>query len=371
MLSYRHVCAGVSAACTILLGAPVAGQTSLQRFERDLAAMREQFGIPGMSAAVAEHGNIIWARGFGIAHRERSMPAAADTIYHLASVTKPYTATVVLQLVEEGRLDLNQPVSEFGISLETIGPGALVWHLLSHTSSGTPGTVFRYDGNPYGRLTTVVEQVTGRPFSVELTERIIRHLGLKRTGPNPRRVPGAWPAGVPPDRTFEQSGLDYRTIDGPLAMGYRRSDQTRSMEPMAHPTYLFASAGLVASAPDVARFSIALDQGRLLKPSTLARAWTPKTLPSGAEIPYGLGWFVQTYEGKKIVWHFGQGLESSALLLKIPERQLTFVVLANSDGLSEGFRLGDYGDVLRSPFARLFLNWVTLPQLVGPREWLE
>jgi len=141
-------------------------------------------------------------------------------------------------------------------------------------------------------------------------------------------------------------------------MGYRRSEQTGSMEPMAHPTYLFASAGLVASAPEVARFSIALDQGRLLKPSTLARAWTPGTLSSGAEFPYGLGWFVQTHQGKKIVWHFGQGLESSALLLKIPERQLTFVVLANSDGLSEGIQLGDYGDVLRSPFARLFLYWV-------------
>src|SRR5262249_54523496 len=162
--------------------------------------------------------------------------------------------------------------------------------------------VFRYDGNPYGRLTAVVEKVTGRPFSVELTERIIRRLGLKRTGPNPRSVPGAWPPGVPPDRTFEQSGLDYWTIDGRLAMGYRRSEQTGSMEPMAHPTYLFASAGLVASAPDVARFSIALDQGHLLKAATLARAWTPGTLSSGAKFPYGLGWFVETNKGKKIVW---------------------------------------------------------------------
>jgi CubicO group peptidase (beta-lactamase class C family) len=348
----------LSAVCALLLGPPATAGTSLRQFERDLAAMREQFGIPGMSAAIAERGKIIWARGFGIANRERSTPATADTIYHLASVTKPYASTVVLQLVQEGKLDLNQPVSEFGVSGEMIGPGALVRHLLSHTSSGTPGTVFRYDGNTYGRLTAVVEKVTGRPFSVELTERIIRRLGLRRTGPNPRRIPGGPPPGVPPDRTFEQSGLDFRTIEGPLAMGYRRSEQTGSMEPMAHPTYLFAAAGLVASAPDVARFSIALDQGRLLKASTLARAWTPGALSSGAQFPYGLGWFVQMNQGKKIVWHFGQGLESSALLLKIPEQQLTFVILANSDGLSNRFQLGDYGDVLRSPFARLFLNWV-------------
>src|SRR5262249_1393473 len=158
--------------------------------------------------------------------------------------------------------------------------------------------------------------------------RIIHRLHLAQTGPNPRRIPGQRPAGVPPDRTFEQSGLDYKTLEGPLAMGYRRNDQGE-MVPMAHPTYLFASAGLVASAPDVAGFSIALDQGRLLKPDTLTRAWTRGRLQSGAEFPYGLGWFVQTYQGMKLVWHFGQGYESSDLLLKIPDRQLTFVILAN------------------------------------------
>jgi len=286
------------------------------------------------------------------------MPASADTVYHLASVTKPYAATVVLQLVEEGKLNLDQPVAELGASHDSIGPGARVWHLLSHTSAKTPGTAFRYDGNPYGRLTAVVEKVTGQPFAVELTDRIIQRLDLKRTGPNPRRIPGPRPPGVAPDRTFEQSGLEYRAIESPLAMGYRRAEATGAMEPMPHPTYLFASAGLVASAPDVARFSIALDQERLLKRPTLARAWTPGTLSSGTEFPYGLGWFVQTVDGRKLVWHFGQGLESSSLLLKIPERQLAFVALANSDGLSRGLQLGDYGDVLRSPFARLFLKWV-------------
>lgn len=330
----------------------------MKDFEQNLAAMRELLGIPGMSAAIAQGDKVIWAKGFGVANRERSMPAAADTIYHLASVTKPYAATVVLQLVEEGKLDLRGRVADFGITLDTIGPGARVEHLLSHTSSGTPGTVFRYDGNPYGRLTVVVEKVTGQPFSVELTQRIIWRLGLKRTGPNPRRIPGPRPPGVAPDRTFEESGLDYGTIEGHLAMGYRRSERTGTMQPMAHPTYLFAAAGLVASAPDVARFSMALDHGLLLKPSTLARAWTPGSLATGTMFPYGLGWFVQTYNGMKLVWHFGEGLESSALLLKVPDRQLTFVILANSSALSEGLRLGDYGDVLRSPFARLFLAWV-------------
>jgi len=353
------VVAVLIAAAVILWNPPAAAQApSFADFERDLAAMREPFDIPGMSAAIAERGEIVWTRGFGISHRERNFAATADTIYHLASVTKPYAATLVLQLVDEGKLDLDQPVSAFGVNLDGIGPGARVRHLLTHTAAGTPGTAFHYDGNIYGRLTGVVEKVTGRPFSAVLAERLIGRLGLKSTGPNPRTVPG-WPPGVPPDRSFDDSGLDYKTLEDPLAMGYQRSAVTGTMEPAPHPTYLFAAGGLVASAPDVARFSIALDRGVLLKDSTRQRAWTAGILSSGMEFPYGLGWFVQSIHGTKVVWHFGQGPESSSLLIKIPTRELTFVLLANSEGLSRGLQLGS-GDLLRSPFAKLFLNWAAV-----------
>ena len=322
-------------------------------FERELAGMREPLQIPGMSAAIAERGEIVWARGFGLADRERSVPAASDSIYHLASVTKPYTATVVLQLVEEGKLHLDQQVSEFGIK---ITDGVRVWHLLSHTSTNTPGTVFRYDGVAFGHLTRIVEQATGRPFTAELTDRIIRRLGLKHTAPNPRRVDAA-PPDDPGHRTFEVSGLDRAAIEAALVTGYGRSSVTATLAPMSHLTYLFASAGLVASAPDVARFSIALDRGELLKEATRARAFSQVAGRTGQTFPYGLGWFVQTHRDMKVIWHFGQAYESSSLLIKIPERQLTFVVLANSDGLSRRRRLGDHADLLQSPVGTLFLNW--------------
>jgi CubicO group peptidase (beta-lactamase class C family) len=340
----------------LLVWNPEAGRlqvTSIAAFERELAAMREPLDIPGMSAAIAERGEVVWARGFGLADRERSIPAGPDSIYHLASVTKPYTATVVLQLVEEGKLPLDQPVSAFGIEL---AEGVRVWHLLSHTSTKPPGTVFRYDGIPFGHLTGIVEQAAGRPFTTEVTDRIIRRLGLTHTAPNPRRVDAA-PLDDPGHRTFELSGLDRATIEAALVTGYGRSLVTGTLAPMAHLTYLFASAGLVASAPDVARFSIALDRGELIKERTRARAFTQVTGPGGQTFPYGLGWFVQTYRGMKVIWHFGQAYESSSLLVKIPERQLTLVVLANSDGLSRRRRLGDLADLRQSPVGTLFLNW--------------
>ena len=114
-----------------------------------------------------------------------------DTIYHLASLTKPYGSTVLLQLVDEHRLDLDAPVSRFGIAIERSRP-VKVWHLLSHTSGEPPGMGYRYDGNAFGALTQVIERTTGRLFVQELVDRIIRPLGLAETAPNPGDPPGYW-----------------------------------------------------------------------------------------------------------------------------------------------------------------------------------
>jgi CubicO group peptidase (beta-lactamase class C family) len=107
----------------------------------------------------------------------------------------------------------------------------------------------------------------------------------------------------------------------------------------------------------VVRFSSALDAGRLLKDSTRQRAWSAVVTPDGRTLPYGLGWFVQEHNGSRIVWHYGHYLESSSIIVKLPAEEMTFVVLANSEGLSRRRRLGDTGNILASPAARLFLAW--------------
>jgi CubicO group peptidase (beta-lactamase class C family) len=127
---------------------------------------------------------------------------------------------------------------------------------------------------------------------------------------------------------------------------------------MPHGITLSTTGGLVSSAPDLARFSIALDQGRLLKPETRDRAWTPLEAPDGRPLPYALGWFVQHHAGTRLVWHYGHFLENSTLIVKVPERRATFVILANSDGLSRWRGLGDNANVLESPAAVLFLQWL-------------
>src|SRR6266540_2680668 len=240
--------------------------TTVADLERQLESLRERLGIPGLSAAIGERGHVIWARGFGWADVERRQLVQPDNMFHLASLTKPYAATLVLQLVDEGKLNLDGPVSDFGIQISG-GQTIRVWHLLSHTSSGQPGTTFRYDGAAFGRLTAVVERTTGRPFASELADRIIRPLHLHQTAPNPRDVTEA-PPDDPGRLTFDSSGLDRALVERGLVTGYAPRwtfgpmALFGPMRPREHPTYLFASAGLVASPSDVIRFSMALDEGR-------------------------------------------------------------------------------------------------------------
>jgi CubicO group peptidase (beta-lactamase class C family) len=117
-----------------------------------------------------------------------------------------------------------------------------------------------------------------------------------------------------------------------------------------------ASTGLISTVRDLARLDIAFDRGTLVRRRAFELAWTAPTGADGRSLPHGLGWFVQSYNGRRVVWQFGQRADGySALYLKIPDRDLTLILLANSDGLTAPFRLAD-GDVTKSLFARLFLS---------------
>ena len=195
---------------------------SLQELEQQLESLRTHLRIPGLSAAIADGDRVIWAHGFGTANRERGLAARPDTIYGLASLTKPYASTIILQLVQEGRLSLDDDVSQFGIVIERSRP-VRVRHLLSHTSGEPPGTRYQYDGNAFGTLTQIVERATGEPFARQLASRIIRPLALTRTAPNPGHPRSFWslvvsaevtPADVERSRAaFRESGADRRSIE--------------------------------------------------------------------------------------------------------------------------------------------------------------
>lgn len=308
-----------------------------------LEKLRQEFQVPACSAAIAVGDRIVWSKGFGMADREMSKPATPETIYHIASLTKTFASTIILQLVEEGKLDLDAPVSQYGVALQ--GKDVVrVKHLLSHTSDDPPGAKYRYDGNRFGYLETVIKAASGHSFAELVCQRIILPLKLTRTAPNVRDA-----------RSFAFAQADRAEFERNLAKPYEPDSQGQ-FKLVQYPFLFNCSGGLISSAIDVAKYSIALDQGKLLKPASLARAFTPTKSTDGKDLPYGLGWFVSYQDGVKLVWHYGMWTANSALTIKVPERRLTFVLLASSDHLSKGFRLGVTGQLMNSPFASAFVN---------------
>jgi CubicO group peptidase (beta-lactamase class C family) len=126
---------------------------------------------------------------------------------------------------------------------------------------------------------------------------------------------------------------------------------------MSYPTYFGTAAGLVSNVIDVCKFSLALDNDLLMLPKSRELMFTPFLSNEGQELPYGLGWFIDNNEGIKLIWHYGYWDAVSSLIIKVPEKELAFVVLANSDRLSSASPgIGTDEDVNRSVVAQEFLN---------------
>ena len=345
-----------------------------RRFASDIGELADQEGLPGLAAGVVIDGTTALLKGFGHADIEEGRPFTSGTPCRVASVSKTLAATVVMQLVEKGLLSLDTPMAEFrGPSRHREKP-ILVRHVLSHTSEGTPGEAYRYSGYAYADLTLVVEQVLGRPYPTVLQERILTPCGMDRTMPGQlcpghgavlcdlatayeivdgRPVRSAFPLWSP---NWSENGEQQWVQVGctPTQDPLRREILGEAYAPLnASQT----SAGIVSTVDDLLRFDAAVDASERVSPETQQLMWTPGASSTGQALPYGLGWFVQHVGSDRLVWHYGEWLTMSALYLKLPDRRMTLILLANSGGLSVGYSLGA-GDVIASPYARAFLDGV-------------
>ncbi|MFN2130885.1 MAG: serine hydrolase domain-containing protein [Anaerolineae bacterium] len=359
--------------------AMVDAEVNLASFEAHLETVRQALQIPGMSAAVVRDQALIWAKGFGYADPENQVPAAPDTPYGLASVTKPVAAVLIMQLVEEGAIDLDAPIAEYGVHL--LGDGITVRHLLTHTSEGAPGTVHHYNGNRYALLGGVIEGATGVTFAELLSDRVLLPLSMLDTALNPV---SSWGNADSSDwKKFGRLlgwGAAYRhypDVYKRLAKPYQLDAGYNLIPGMYHLVHSPA-AGLISSVADLARFDMALDQGLLLKSATMAEMWKPavSTYNGRQDLMYGLGWYVQDFDGLQLRWHTGRWPPStSALYLKVPEEGLTFIVLANTANLSTPFDAIGYGDVSKSTLALSFLRHFVYPRQHGrplpQMDWSE
>jgi CubicO group peptidase (beta-lactamase class C family) len=350
MLWLGAIAAGIGACNGSGPMAPEPTARTLAEFTDQVEAIRVRLGIPGLAGVVMSHDTVVWEGLLGRADLSTGRAVTLTTQFHLASLTKPFASTIVLQLVEQGLVSLDDPVSKYGVALSSSGT-IRVRHLLSHTSEGTPGDTYRYNGDRFALLDQVIERATGEPFAKRVVERIINPLALEHTAPNPRSA-----------AAFAFANRDVAAFTAAMAQGYGLNAQ--GPQAVAYPVSFSTAAGLVSTPREVARYSVALDAGQFLAPATRELAYTPAVGGNGATLPYGLGWFISTVGGQKLVWHYGYWTGNSSLIIKVPARALTFVVLTNSDQLSAPFNLGA-GDLLSSSMAQAFVNGFVTGPLPG------
>jgi CubicO group peptidase (beta-lactamase class C family) len=332
----------------------------VNRFRQQLEADRERLKIPGLSAVILEDGDVLWTQGFGYADVERRVPATPDTLYHIASVTKTFTAILVLQLVEQGKLDLDAPVARYVPEIQD--DRIRIKHLLSHTSEGTPGEQFRYNPERFEHLKAILEQTTGKPLRALFVETFLEPLVMRDSVPGPEVADHGQTWAVLGEANLER----YRQALAKVAQPYTYYGEGEVVRTSYPPGDFWASAGLLSTVRDMAKYDAAVDRHALLGEAMQARAWTPFLSNAGQPLAQGLGWYVTDYRGTRLVWHFGHwGTGFSAMYLKIPARRLTLVMFANSEALADHhYQVGE--DITHNVFACSFIH-TFVPEVANER----
>lgn len=278
-----------------------------------LLASFPQDGAGGV-VAVVEKGEVIYTGTYGHAQVEWSVPASADAVYRIGSVTKTFTALAVLQLADAGKLSIDDKLVKWfpGIPADE---RITVAHLLSHTSGiidgraepeFVPGERMNYSNYGYQLLGQLVEKASGSTYDAYLREHIFAPLGMHNTGA---------------DR--------YRTIVPRRAAGYERLNG--DLVNLGH-TDIEGAGGagmLYSSADDLIRFAQELTQNRVLHEALLSSSMQPFTLNGGEPSSYGLGWMTRTWRGWREASHGGDIDGFNCYFAHFPDRQLTVIALLN------------------------------------------
>ncbi|HVU11505.1 MAG TPA: serine hydrolase domain-containing protein [Phototrophicaceae bacterium] len=298
---------------------------------------------PGAAVAVVQNGEVIHASGYGLADVEWDVPIGTDTVFRLASVSKQFTATAIMMLIEQGKLSVNDPITRFLPRYPMSGHTVTVHHLLNHTSGifsytsdpefGTkmrrdltpqqlcdefshmpfdfkPGTRYEYNNSGYFLLGMIIEQISGQSYADYLQEHIFKPLGMRQsyylsTEPIiPRRASGYVPA---PDGSYLNA-------------------------PFLSMTQPYAAGSLGSTANDLVLWDKALRENTLISAATLKQMYTAGTLEDGSRIDYGYGWGIRQYQGKNVAEHSGGINGFNTFIVRFYEDGVTVIVLSNRVG---------------------------------------
>jgi CubicO group peptidase (beta-lactamase class C family) len=321
---------------------------TLRLFEDTLDSLRIEAGIPAISGAILQDGVVTWARGLGRQDLEGAVAARPDTPYVVGSLAQAIGTTVLLRkCIDQSYAEIVDKVVRWVPTYPE--PETRIVELLSHTALDK---TFHYDPARLSALTGVVEECATERYPRLLVDEVFDRLAMINS------VPGQSLGTPTPEDVamFEPARLArYGDVLRQLAIPYRVTNRRATRNTDIVPAKVDIAGGIVASALDLAQFDSAFDAGLLLAGGTRVQALS-QAFAEGRPLPTGLGWFVQAYNGEPIAWQFGvvEGAYSS-LIIKVPNRRLTLILLANSDGLTAPFSL-EAGDVTKSIFAKTFLR---------------
>jgi len=307
-------------------------------------------GIPGLSIAIVDDQQIVWAQGFGRADAKAGKPATAETVYRIGSVSKLFTDIGIMQQVERGKIDLDAPVENFLPNFRPrnpFGTPITLRQLMSHrsgllreppvgnyfeTSEPTlaatvrslnetglvyaPGTHTKYSNAAIAVVGSALEAQTGQPFAAYLKTSVLEPMGLQHSSftPEPHIIQDLAKAEM-----WSYDGTKFEAPTFQLGM---------------------APAGsMYSTVEDLGKFlSVLLAQGRvnngyLIQPATLEQMWSPQ-FANSADGVFGLGFMVRSFEGRRLVGHGGAIYGFATSLNLLPEDKLGVVVIATKDSVN-------------------------------------
>ena len=306
-----------------------------EQFSKELRELKEYFQIPGIAVLIKRGDQTLYEDYVGLSDIERNIPMDSTITIPMASLTKIFTGALIFQLVDEGKVLLDDPVRSY-IENGNIPDSIRIKHILSHTSQGELGKNFYYNNRRFMLLGEIIENVSKESFKSNIINRIIEPLDLTNTYLLEDSV---------------QVANENRKIASPYSlngeMGYGEKETTKGFIDYGYS----AAAGISSTVRNLARFSSNLDNGKLITNESKERMFSPFQ----PNLPYGLGIFSQELIGEKLVWGYGQYDCYSSLLVKVLDKDLVFVIAANNNLMSDPARL-IAGDVGYSLFALSFLK---------------
>ncbi|MDB5003415.1 MAG: CubicO group peptidase beta-lactamase class family [Mucilaginibacter sp.] len=347
--------------CFFLASAVSYAQSSQDAID-GLIKQRFPFVGPGCVVLVAKKGQIIYTKAFGMADPQTQKPMQTDMIFRIGSMTKQYTAIAILQLVELGKISLQDSIQKYVKEFPSKGYPITIENVLTQTSgipdymtiqnhdpaknrneytpaqgvdyfkdeplNFKPGSKFEYSNSNFYLLGYIIEQVTWQTYESYIKKHLFESAGLQHT------------YYIHKDATATN-----------IASGYSRSGgKNWDSAELQDPTIMYAAGGIMTNAGDLFKWHQALSAGKLVSPKTLQQAYTPYQFPDGSLSEYGYGWFIRNLDGSKTIEHSGStdGYQTDEIYL--PEQDVFVAALFN------GFEQDMDFVTLSNDIARLAIN---------------